>query len=98
MSTYTAHQDTFARDHLPPREQWPELLFELPELNYPPILNCASVLLDDAVVEGHGDRIAVLAAGEQWTYRQLLERSNQIARVLTEDLRLVPGNRVLLRG
>jgi 2-aminobenzoate-CoA ligase len=98
MSTYTAHQDTFARDHLPPRELWPELLFELPELNYPPILNCASVLLDDAVAEGNGDRVALLAAGEQWTYRQLLERANQIARVLSEDLQVVPGNRVLLRG
>jgi 2-aminobenzoate-CoA ligase len=22
----TAHQDTFAADHLPPRDQWPELV------------------------------------------------------------------------
>ena len=28
----TAHLDTFARDNLPPRSQWPEFLFELPEL------------------------------------------------------------------
>ena len=33
--TYTAHIDTFARDHLPPKSQWPELKFELPELQYP---------------------------------------------------------------
>jgi 2-aminobenzoate-CoA ligase len=98
MSTYTAHRDTFARDNLPPRELWPELLFELPELNYPPVLNCATVLLDDAVAEGHGDRVALRAANEHWTYRELLERSNQVARVLSEDLQLVPGNRVLLRG
>ena len=32
---YTAHVDTFARDNLPPREQWPEFIFELPELQYP---------------------------------------------------------------
>jgi 2-aminobenzoate-CoA ligase len=32
------------------------------------------------------------------TYRQLLARANQIAHVLTRDLGLVPGNRVLLRG
>ncbi|MBL8492224.1 MAG: AMP-binding protein, partial [Rhodocyclaceae bacterium] len=31
-------------------------------------------------------------------YRQLLEMANRIARVLTEDMGLVPGNRVLLRG
>ncbi|MGH8185544.1 MAG: AMP-binding protein, partial [Steroidobacteraceae bacterium] len=98
MSTYTAHRDTFARDNLPSRELWPELLFELPELNYPPVLNCATALLDDAVAEGHGERVALRAASEQWTYRELLERSNQIARVLSEDMQLVPGNRVLLRG
>jgi len=28
----TAHADTFARDKLPPREQWPEMIFELPFL------------------------------------------------------------------
>ena len=33
--TETAHIDTFARDHLPPREQWPDLLFTLPELELP---------------------------------------------------------------
>jgi len=37
--TYTAHIDTFARDNLPPIEQWPELIFDLPELNYPAQLN-----------------------------------------------------------
>ncbi|MGH8177393.1 MAG: AMP-binding protein [Steroidobacter sp.] len=95
---YTAHQDTFTRDNLPPRDQWPELIFDLPELRYPDRLNCASVLLDDAVVEGCGDRVALRSANETWTYRELLERSNQIARVLVEDLGLVPGNRVLLRG
>ena len=30
--TVTAHVDTFAHDNLPPRDQWPELLFDLPEL------------------------------------------------------------------
>ncbi|MBO0878448.1 MAG: AMP-binding protein, partial [Pseudonocardia sp.] len=38
------------------------------------------------------------APGETWSYRELSARSNQLARVLTEDLGLVPGNRVLLRG
>jgi 2-aminobenzoate-CoA ligase len=95
---YTAHCDTFARDHLPPQHEWPELIFELPELQYPEQLNCASVLLDDAVCEGHGDRIALRSRHESWTYRELLERSNQIAHVLTGDLGLTAGNRVLLRG
>ena len=27
--SYASHVDTFARDNLPPRELWPELVFEL---------------------------------------------------------------------
>ena len=97
--TYTAHIDTFARDHLPPPDQWPELLFELPELNYPDRLNCAEELLDGAVTRGWGERTAILAPGGlSWTYAELKARANRIARVLVEDMRLVPGNRVLLRG
>jgi 2-aminobenzoate-CoA ligase len=46
--------DTFARDNLPPRGQWPELVFELPELHYPERLNCAAELLDGMVAAGHG--------------------------------------------
>jgi 2-aminobenzoate-CoA ligase len=99
---YTAHIDTFVRDNLPPRDQLPEFLFELPELRYPPRLNCAEELLDKMVAAGHGDRPALHAPIEgtkySCTYRQLLARANQIAHVLVEDLELVPGNRVLLRG
>jgi 2-aminobenzoate-CoA ligase len=97
--TYTAHIDTFARDHLPPREQWPELIFELPELQYPERFNCAAELLDRNVVEGNGGRIAIIGAdGAAWTYAELLDRVNQITHVLRDDMGLVPGNRVLLRG
>jgi len=95
---YTAHIDTFARDRLPPREQWPEFCFDLPELHYPPRLNCASVLLDEAILEGYGARIALYSASGNWTYFELLERANRIANVLVRDLGVVPGNRVLLRG
>ena len=95
---YTAHVDTFARDRLPPREQWPEFRFDLPELHYPPRLNCASVLLDEAILEGHGARIALYSSSGNWTYFELLERANRIANVLVRDLGVVPGNRVLLRG
>ena len=31
--------DSFARDNLPPRDQWPEFRFELPELLYPARMN-----------------------------------------------------------
>jgi len=97
--TYTAHVDTFARDRLPPRDAWPELIFDRPELVYPARMNAAAVLLDDAVARGMGPRLAVAAPdGLRWTYAELASRANRIARVLTEDFGLVPGNRVLLRG
>ena len=38
----SGHVDTFARDNLPPREQWPEFKFDLPELQYPERLNCVT--------------------------------------------------------
>ena len=99
---YTAHVDTFARDHLPPKQLWPELRFALPELQYPKRLNCAAELLDTMVAQGRGERAVIhtLIDGKAYscTYRQLLHRANQIAHVLTEDLGLRPGNRVLLRA
>jgi 2-aminobenzoate-CoA ligase len=98
-SAATAHTDTFARDHLPPRELWPELdLVSLPDLAYPPRLNCAAELLDRWIASGQGERTALLFPGGRWSYHELWECANRIARVLTEELGLEPGNRVLLRG
>ena len=36
--------DRFARDHLPDPADLPEFLFELPELQFPPRLNCVTAL------------------------------------------------------
>lgn len=96
---YTAHLDQFARNHLPPASAQPEFLFELPELQFPERLNCATELLDQAVHErGWGERIAIRGPAGNLSYRELLALSNRIAHVLVDDMRLVPGNRVLLRG
>lgn len=94
----SAHADTFCRDRLPPFDLWPELHFDLQELDYPDRLNCAHSLLDDAVERWGPDRPCLLTTEERWTYGELLLRANQVAQVLTEDLGLLPGNRVLLRG
>jgi 2-aminobenzoate-CoA ligase len=94
----TAHVDTFARDHLPPREQWPDLVFDLPELQYPARLNCVAELLDAHVAAGRGERRAVLGEHVTWTYAELQRQVDRIAHVLRADMGLVPGNRVLLRG
>ncbi|MGW1259499.1 AMP-binding protein [Streptomyces sp. NPDC002513] len=87
--------DTFARDHLPPPEQWPELRFDLPELRYPERLNAAVELLAGTAPGRPAFRTA---AGHVWTYGQLRARVDRIAHALTGRLGVVPGNRVLLRG
>jgi 2-aminobenzoate-CoA ligase len=95
----TAHVDTFARDRLPAAGALPEFLFELPELQFPPRLNCATELLDRRVAQGEGDRLAVQGlGGVRWSYAELQAQANRIAHVLVEDMGLVPGQRVLLRG
>ncbi|MCX5384394.1 benzoate-CoA ligase family protein [Streptomyces sp. NBC_00083] len=94
----SAHADSFCRDRLPPFSLWPELHFDLPELQYPDRLNAAQRLLDDAVERWGPDRPCLLTPTERWTYGDLLRRANQVARVLTEDFGVRPGHRVLLRG
>jgi 2-aminobenzoate-CoA ligase len=94
----TAHLDTFARDNLPPRAQWPDFLFELLELKYPDRMNCVVELLDRWIAAGWGDRPCLISPAETLTYAQLGERVNRIANVLTRSLGLMPGHRVLLRG
>lgn len=96
----SAHVDPFCRDRLPPMELWPDMSYDvLPELAaYPRRMNCGVELLDRQVAMGNGDRTVFLFPGGRWTYTDLLERANRIARVLVEDLGVVPGARVLLRG
>ncbi|HEX8885052.1 MAG TPA: AMP-binding protein, partial [Noviherbaspirillum sp.] len=94
----TAYADTFAAQNLPPPDAWPEMRFDLPELHYPERLNCAVELLDRMVASGCGDRPAIHGAHGSWTYAQLLDSVNRIAHVLRDDMKLVSGNRVLVRG
>lgn len=98
----SGHLDTFARDNLPPEDQWPEFLLDNPDVAYPARMNCAAELVDRMIEAGHGERVAIHSVSDAktttLTYRQLRERVDRIAHVLREDMGLVPGNRVLLRG
>ena len=94
----TAHVDTFAQRHLPPAEQQPDYLFDLPELQFPARLNCAAELLDRRVQAGDGGRLCLQGGGLRWTYADLLDQANRVAEVLVKDMGLQPGNRVLLRA
>ena len=102
----STHVDTFTRGHLPPPDQWPVFMADRPELNYPDQINCAVELVDRHVRQGRGERIALHGVSDfntgggdfSWTYAQLQDKSNRIAQVLMNDMGLVPGNRILLRG
>ena len=94
----SAHVDDFCARNLPPPELQPEFRFDLPELQFPERLNCATQLLDRWVAQGEGDRPCLVGHDVRWTYAELLSQANRIAHVLVQDLGLVPGNRVLLRG
>jgi 2-aminobenzoate-CoA ligase len=94
----SAHVDTFCRDRLPPQDQWPEFLYDLPQLRYPERLNCAAELLDATAAREGSGRPCLRSATQTWTYGETVRRTNQLAQVLTEDFGLQPGNRVLLRG
>lgn len=97
-SQYSAHTDTFCRDNLPPRDQWPAFEFTLPELQYPERLNCATVLLDEAIAQHGPGRPCITSGDIRWSYGDMRVHANQIAHVLVDDLGLAPGGRVLLRG
>lgn len=88
---HSAHLDTFTADNLPPRDCWPDLLLD--GLDYPTRLNAAVDLLAHP-----RDAICVREAGDDWTYARMSDASDRIARVLVEEMGLVAGNRVLLRG
>src|SRR3984957_3457064 len=88
----------FSRQNLPPFEQWPDLLLDRPEFQYPDYLNAAVELTDRIVEKGHGDRVALIGNGRQRTYKELTDWSNRLAHALVENYGVKPGNRVLIRS
>jgi len=90
--------DRFVHDRLPPQEQWPQMRYDLPELNIPAQANLVDVLFDRVEKDGLSGRPFLRSDKITLSYADASERVNRIAQVLTQDLQLVPGNRVLLRG
>ncbi len=92
----TAHVDTFTRDNLPPREQWPDFLLD--GFDYPEYLNAGVEMTDAMVARGFGDRTALIGNGRRRTYKELADWTNRLAHALVDDLGVKPGNRVLIRS
>jgi len=92
----TGHTDSFARDRLPPPDQWPAI--DLTGFDYPDWLNAAVELTDRMVERGFGDHTALIGNGRSRTYKELTDWTNRIAGALVQDFGVKPGNRVLIRS
>lgn len=97
-STPSAQLDRFVHERLPPLEQWPERRYDLPELRLPSRLNAVVALFDRALAAGHGERPLFRGDDRHLSYAEARAEVQRLSRVLIDDLGLVPGNRVLLRG
>ena len=95
----SSQSDSFVRDQLPAPEQWPEYRFDRPELQFPAQINAVEYLLDHAVShKGFAGNAMLRSVQRNFTYRAAQFVVNRIAAYLIEDCKLIPGNRVLLRG
>src|SRR5690349_7619522 len=92
------HRDTFARESLRPNDHWPVFEFSLPQLQIPDPSNSAACLLDDALDELSAHNAAILQGDSVWSYAEVASRTDRLCHVLSEDLGVVPGDRILLRG
>ena len=94
----TAHIDRFVLDHLPPPEQQPDFIFDRPELTYPERLNAGAELLRRALAAGGPDGRALIDHDHEFSWSRVDLISSRMAKVLVDEMGLVPGNRVLLHG
>ena len=94
----SAHIDRFVLDRLPPKDQQPDFIFDRPELDYPDRLNAGVELLRRALAAAGPDGRALIDLDHEFTWSRVNLISSRMAKVLVEQLGLVPGNRVLLHG
>ncbi len=92
----SAHVDAFARNALPPTGQWPDLLLD--GFDYPDRLNAGVELTDAMVAKGFGDHTALIGNGRRRTYKELSDWTNRLAHAMVDNLKIKPGNRVLIRS
>lgn len=90
------YSDNFAHNHLPHADL--QSVCNHKEFKFNDDLNCVDYLLDRHIREGNGDKVAIRTDNSTWTYSDVLEKSNQIAHVLIDEMGLISGNRVLIRS
>src|SRR5215471_15218837 len=80
----------------PPRELWPEKIYDLPELAYPNTLNACHELLDANLALGRGSAPAIYFADSVITYNQLATEVMKLAGALRQR-GIGPGDCVVIR-
>ena len=93
----SAHIDTFAKDNLPDKSLWPELILNHPAATYPDQLNASYELLERTIELVGPKKLAIIAADGNFTYGELLELVNRISNFLVAQ-GVVPGNRIAIRS
>jgi len=93
----TGHMDSFTRESLPPRDQWPWLNQKFIDANYAARLNASQELIDKTIEIVGPDKLAIIAGDGNYTYGELLAKISQVANYL-ESIGVKSGNRILLRG
>ena len=94
----SAHTDRFVQTRLPPRDQWPVMLYPPDAPKGSSNLNLVSQLLDHAMHSPWADLPLFRSHELTMTYREALSAVNQRVNLLRGPCGLQPGNRVLIRG
>ncbi|MCC7166596.1 MAG: AMP-binding protein [Rhodospirillales bacterium] len=95
----SAHLDRFVLERLPAADQMPVFDYSAPHLTgFPDRMNAYDELLGRLIRKGFGPKPAIWFDGRCWSFDQLNDRVERLARLLVEGWGLVPGNRVLIRS
>ena len=90
--------DDFILRGLPPLDQRPEFIFQEHEQEFHSVSNVVDFLFKRATDNSWSERPFLRSSKRIVTYHQASKHVNQICQILKEDLKLISGNRVLLRG
>lgn len=82
--------------YLPPKEDWPERVFSLPEYRQPERINVADALLLPNLEAGRGEKVAIYCGEERLIYSALWEKVNRLASSLRR-LGIGKSDRVMFR-